>query len=57
VVDGVNKGWAKGWRSKGWKKGRGKSALNPDLWGQLLDLTERFSGLSSSGSEAMLVTP
>ena len=40
VVDGVTKGWAKGWRKRGWKKSDGKPALNPDLWGQLLDLLE-----------------
>ena len=38
VVDGVTKGWAQSWRKKGWKKSDGKPALNPDLWGQLLDL-------------------
>lgn len=40
VVDGVTKGWAKSWRNKGWKKSDGKPALNPDLWGQLLDLLD-----------------
>lgn len=38
VVDGVTKGWAAGWRRRGWKKSDGKPALNPDLWGRLLDL-------------------
>ena len=37
VVDGVTKGWAKSWRAKGWKKSDGKPALNPELWGELLD--------------------
>lgn len=41
VVDGITKGWAKGWRAKGWRKADGKSALNPDLWGELLDLLEK----------------
>ena len=40
VVDGITKGWAQGWRKKGWKKSDGKPALNPDLWGRLLDLLE-----------------
>ncbi|MCH5208464.1 MAG: ribonuclease HI [Oscillospiraceae bacterium] len=40
VVDGITKGWAKSWRSKGWKKSDGKPALNPDLWERLLDLLE-----------------
>ncbi len=38
VSDGITKGWAYGWRKKGWKKSDGKPALNPDLWEQLLDL-------------------
>lgn len=40
VVDGVEKGWAKSWRENGWKKKDKKPALNPDLWGKLLDLLE-----------------
>lgn len=38
VVDGITKGWAQGWKKHGWKKSDGKPALNPDLWGKLLDL-------------------
>lgn len=38
VVDGITKGWAQSWKKRGWKKSDGKPALNPDLWGQLLDL-------------------
>ena len=41
LVDGMSKGWAKGWRARGWRKSDGKPALNPDLWQQLLDLFER----------------
>lgn len=40
VVDGITKGWAAGWRKRGWKKSDGKPALNPDLWARLLDLLE-----------------
>ena len=40
VVDGITKGWAVGWKKRGWKKSDGKPALNPDLWGRLLDLLE-----------------
>ncbi len=40
VIDGLSKGWAKGWRARGWVKSDKKPALNPDLWGRLLDLTE-----------------
>ena len=38
VSDGITKGWAESWRKKGWRKGDGKPALNPELWGRLLDL-------------------
>ncbi len=40
VVDGITKGWAQSWRANGWKKSDKKPALNPDLWGRLLDLTK-----------------
>lgn len=38
VVDGINKGWAEGWRKNGWRKADKKPALNVDLWEKLLDL-------------------
>ena len=38
VADGLSKGWAKGWRTKGWRKSDGSAALNPDLWERLLEL-------------------
>jgi ribonuclease HI len=40
VVNGINKGWAKGWRKKGWIKSDKQPAVNPDLWGELLELVE-----------------
>lgn len=40
VCNGLSKGWAKGWRARGWKKSSNEPALNPDLWGELLRLTE-----------------
>lgn len=40
VVNGITKGWAKGWRARGWRKGDKKPAINPDLWGRLLDLCD-----------------
>lgn len=40
VVDGITKGWAQGWKKRGWKKSDGKPAMNPDLWGRLLELLE-----------------
>lgn len=41
LVNGISKGWAKSWRARGWRKSDGAPALNPDLWGNLLDLLER----------------
>jgi ribonuclease HI len=38
VADSVTKGWVYGWQKRGWKKGDGKPALNPDLWEKLLPL-------------------
>ena len=43
VIDALDKGWAKGWRARGWVKADKKPALNPDLWGRLLDLCEKHS--------------
>ncbi len=40
VADAASKGWAVKWRSKGWKRAGNEPALNPDLWGQLLELLE-----------------
>ena len=40
VIDALEKGWAKGWRAKGWVKADKKPALNTDLWGRLLDLCD-----------------
>ena len=40
VIDGLSKGWAKSWRSRGWVKSDKKPALNPDLWEQLLSLCD-----------------
>ena len=40
VIDALEKGWAKGWKARGWVKADKKPALNPDLWGRLLDLCE-----------------
>ena len=41
VYDGVTKGWAQGWRRRGWRKADGKPALNPDLWELLLGLVSQ----------------
>lgn len=41
VVDAIQQGWAVRWRSKGWMRTNKDKALNPDLWGRLLDLLEQ----------------
>jgi ribonuclease HI len=46
VINGITKGWAKGWRKRSWKKSDGKPALNPDLWGLMLDLVDLFPKLT-----------
>ena len=40
VIDALTKGWAVGWRKRGWIKSDKKPALNPDLWQRLLELCE-----------------
>ena len=37
----LEKGWAEGWRKKGWIKSDKKPALNPDLWETLLMLVSQ----------------
>ena len=41
VIDALSKGWARGWKARGWVKSDKKPALNPDLWERLLALTDR----------------
>ena len=41
VLDALEKGWAWGWKKKGWIKSDKKPALNPDLWEVLLSLTQQ----------------
>ncbi|MBO4733107.1 MAG: ribonuclease HI [Clostridia bacterium] len=40
VCDGMNLGWARQWRSAGWKKADKKPAQNVDLWDELLRLDD-----------------
>jgi len=40
VCDAIEKGWAKSWRSRGWRRADKQPALNADLWAILLDLLE-----------------
>ncbi len=41
LVDAIEKGWARSWRAKGWRKADKSPALNPDLWEALLSQLER----------------
>ena len=41
VIDALEKGWAWGWKKRGWVKSDKKPALNPDLWEELLALTQK----------------
>ena len=41
VIDALEKGWAWGWKRKGWVKSDKKPALNPDLWEELLALVQK----------------
>ena len=40
VYDGMTKGWAEGWRRRGWRRADGSPALNSDLWERLLSLLD-----------------
>ena len=40
MIDSIEKGWARSWQSKGWKKADKSPALNPDLWERLLNLLD-----------------
>ena len=40
VIDGLSKGWAASWKKNGWKKSDKSPALNPELWDQLLTLSQ-----------------
>ena len=40
VIDALEKGWARGWKARGWVKSDKKPALNPDLWESLLSLCD-----------------
>ena len=40
VIDSITKGWAAGWRARGWKKADKSPAKNPELWERLLNLLD-----------------
>ncbi|NJK37787.1 MAG: ribonuclease HI [Oscillatoriales cyanobacterium RM2_1_1] len=41
LVNAIMKGWAKRWRTNGWKRNPKEAAKNPDLWQRLLDLCDK----------------
>jgi ribonuclease HI len=43
MVDSINLGWAKQWRTKGWRKADRRKAENIDLWRVLLDLYDKMN--------------
>ena len=43
VINGLEKGWAKSWRARGWPKADKSPALNPDLWEKALELAEKHT--------------
>ncbi|OUN40699.1 MULTISPECIES: ribonuclease HI [unclassified Faecalibacterium] len=43
VINGLEKGWAKSWRARGWKKADKSPALNADLWAKALELAEKHT--------------
>lgn len=40
LVDAMEKGWAAGWRERGWQRPNREPAKNPELWEKLLKLCE-----------------
>ena len=43
LVDAIEKGWVRKWKSNDWMRNRRERAINPDLWERLLSLTERHN--------------
>ncbi|NPV08594.1 MAG: ribonuclease HI [Anaerolineae bacterium] len=41
LANAMTRNWARKWRAQGWMRGRGRPALNPDLWERLLELVDR----------------
>lgn len=40
LVKAMTNGWAKRWRTNGWKRNKNDKALNSDLWDRLLNLCD-----------------
>ena len=43
VCNALKLGWAKKWRAQGWMRNKKEPALNPELWGELLDLCDKHN--------------
>ena len=43
VIDALEKGWAVRWKKNGWMRNKKDPALNPELWEELLQLTEKHA--------------
>jgi ribonuclease HI len=43
LADAITKGWAERWRKNQWMRNKRDTAVNPDLWGVLLDLCARHT--------------
>jgi ribonuclease HI len=43
VVDAIEKGWAKSWKARGWKKADKNPAVNADLWARALIALEKHT--------------
>jgi len=41
LVNAIEKGWARKWKSMGWMRNNKEKALNPDLWERLLRLIDK----------------
>lgn len=41
VIKAMKLGWARKWRTNGWRRSNKRDAVNPDLWARLLELCER----------------
>ncbi|KAG9393265.1 RNase H [Carpediemonas membranifera] len=44
VVDSINKGWLRSWRSRAWMPKDGKKIKNPDLWDKVLYYIDNHRG-------------
>jgi len=40
LANAVEKGWARRWKTNGWRRNKKEKALNPDLWERLITLCD-----------------